>query len=176
MAVKKQQEAQRKQEEEAKRQEEEEAKRQEEEEARRQQEEEANKTVEEPKVEAAAASVISVVKAIADFASDQEGDLTFSVGDMIEVIENIDENWSRGRIGEREGIFPATFVESSDAEASTQTGVIYRVAIADFPGENEGDLAFAKDDKIEIVALIDENWATGRIGEREGLVPLSFLQ
>ncbi|KAJ3346516.1 hypothetical protein HDU83_002915 [Entophlyctis luteolus] len=53
--------------------------------------------------------------AIKDFRTGVDGDLAFSVGDMIEVIAEgalrIDENWMSGTLNGRTGIFPTNFTE-----------------------------------------------------------------
>ncbi|KAJ3324048.1 hypothetical protein HDU76_013494, partial [Blyttiomyces sp. JEL0837] len=48
---------------------------------------------------------------IDDFVAEAEGDLELRRGETVEVLEDVDASWSRGRIGNREGIFPKTFVE-----------------------------------------------------------------
>lgn len=56
-------------------------------------------------------------QAIALFSFDPEqcaaGDLTFRRGDVITIIQKDDEtdNWWRGRMGDREGMFPANYVQ-----------------------------------------------------------------
>lgn len=52
------------------------------------------------------------VVAVNDFDGEEDEDLGFRTGDVIEVIEDVDENWYRGRLSGKEGIFPKTFVES----------------------------------------------------------------
>lgn len=49
------------------------------------------------------------VVAIANF-SGEPGELSFKKGETIKVLEKVDENWSKGRIGTTEGIFPVNFV------------------------------------------------------------------
>ncbi|KAI8612416.1 hypothetical protein BC830DRAFT_1136752 [Chytriomyces sp. MP71] len=53
-----------------------------------------------------------VVVATADFDAAEEGDLALRLGDLITVLEDIDENWYRGenKMGTR-GIFPKNHVE-----------------------------------------------------------------
>ncbi|KAJ3098670.1 hypothetical protein HDU96_010984 [Phlyctochytrium bullatum] len=51
------------------------------------------------------------VVAIADYNSGEEGDLVFRMGDLITVLEDVDENWYRGELRGREGIFPKNHVE-----------------------------------------------------------------
>ncbi|KAI9028297.1 hypothetical protein CLU79DRAFT_885167 [Phycomyces nitens] len=51
-------------------------------------------------------------KAMYDFAGEQPGDLSFKTGDIITIVEKSDsqEDWWTGRIGTRQGVFPANFV------------------------------------------------------------------
>lgn len=55
-----------------------------------------------------------IVEAMFDF-NKEEGDddqeLEFKQGEIITVFDSTDENWWGGRIGERSGFFPATFVK-----------------------------------------------------------------
>lgn len=59
---------------------------------------------------AAAASAL-MVKALFDHEGEDEDELTFSTGDVIEVIDQSDEGWWRGRFNGAEGLFPANYVE-----------------------------------------------------------------
>lgn len=52
------------------------------------------------------------VKALYDFTAESSGDLPFLRGDVIEVIEHIDEEWSHGRLNGREGLFPISFTQT----------------------------------------------------------------
>lgn len=51
---------------------------------------------------------VQYVVALYDFAPQAEGDLEFSAGDRIEVVERTGsaEDWWTGRIGDRQGVFP----------------------------------------------------------------------
>lgn len=52
-------------------------------------------------------------KALHDFPGEEAGDLAFSAGDVIEVVRRIDDAWLYGRVGDKEGQFPAVFVDVS---------------------------------------------------------------
>jgi len=52
-----------------------------------------------------------IVKALFDHEGEDEDELTFSTGDVIEVIDLSDEGWWRGRFNGAEGLFPANYVE-----------------------------------------------------------------
>jgi hypothetical protein len=51
-----------------------------------------------------------MVKALFDFKPQEDNELEFKKGDLIEVVEKDDANWWRGRLDEREGLFPANYV------------------------------------------------------------------
>eukprot|EP00123_Amoebidium_parasiticum_P017223 comp23758_c0_seq1/m.41122 comp23758_c0_seq1/g.41122 ORF comp23758_c0_seq1/g.41122 comp23758_c0_seq1/m.41122 type:complete len:498 (-) comp23758_c0_seq1:409-1902(-) len=51
------------------------------------------------------------VQATHDFVGQETGDLGFSKGDQIVVLQVIDDNWYKGSLGGAQGIFPAAFVE-----------------------------------------------------------------
>ena len=52
-----------------------------------------------------------MAKAIHDFTGENNGELHFSIGDVIQIIREIDGNWSEGIINGVSGIFPTAFVE-----------------------------------------------------------------
>ncbi|KAJ3069126.1 Endophilin-A3 [Podochytrium sp. JEL0797] len=57
-------------------------------------------------------SIVTPVRvAVKDFQSGVDGDLAFRLGDLIEVIAEVDENWMTGSINGRSGIFPTNFTE-----------------------------------------------------------------
>ncbi|KAJ3022911.1 hypothetical protein HKX48_004955 [Thoreauomyces humboldtii] len=47
----------------------------------------------------------------ADFQSGEEGDLPLRMGQKVDILEEIDENWYRGRCAGAEGIFPKGFIK-----------------------------------------------------------------
>ena len=52
----------------------------------------------------------SMARALFDFTGDTEDDLCFKSGEEIEVLEWISNEWMKGRIAGRTGIFPSNFV------------------------------------------------------------------
>ena len=48
--------------------------------------------------------------ALYPFSAAGEGELSIAEGDRIELLERVDADWLRGRLGGSEGIFPAEFV------------------------------------------------------------------
>ncbi|XP_077135427.1 SH3 domain-containing protein 19 isoform X2 [Ranitomeya variabilis] len=133
-----------------------------------------------------------------EFIGDQKDELSFSEGDTILLREYINEEWAKGELKGRVGIFPINFVEiledlpnkttapdSHDLQKnkpsafSTQlnrlSGEWYE-ALYDFTAETEDDLPFRKGDKILILERLDSEWYKGRVNGREGIVPAAFVQ
>ncbi|XP_017316570.1 SH3 domain-containing protein 19 [Ictalurus punctatus] len=58
------------------------------------------------------------VKALYDFTAETDKDLSFLRGDVIEVIEHTDEEWSYGRLNGKEGLFPISFTQTHTGGSS----------------------------------------------------------
>ena len=67
----------------------------------------------------AAANSVEVGTAQYDFTGSAPDELSFVKGDKIQVTEVISDEWLRGKLDGREGMFPRTFVELSQ-----QTGMV----------------------------------------------------
>lgn len=143
--------------------------------------------------------------ALFDYEGEEEDELTFSQGDVIALLELIGQEWGRGQIHKRTGIFPLNFtkvVESlpplspgeTTKSASTETTVKesteltpspqdrdsvadeWAVAVFDFPGQTAEDLSFHKGARIQVMEHIDTEWRRGRLEGKEGLYPAAFTQ
>ncbi|KAJ3137434.1 hypothetical protein HK100_000647 [Physocladia obscura] len=64
-----------------------------------------------PSLSAAPTNAPQIRIATKDFLTGVDGDLAFKIGDMIEVIAEVDENWMSGTFQGRTGIFPTNFTE-----------------------------------------------------------------
>ena len=64
-----------------------------------------------PAPAAAAPAVASRVRALYDFSPTEPGELAFSRGDIIRVLDSVYEHWWRGEVRGEAGIFPVNYVE-----------------------------------------------------------------
>lgn len=128
-----------------------------------------------------------------DYEGAEEDELTFSKGDVIALTEVIGQDWGRGQVRGRAGIFPLSFTEeeaellapSPGKHTVTQTMTEERVetpdpneewavALYDFPGQTAEDLSFLKGALISVTQRVDAEWSRGRLDGREGLFPSAF--
>lgn len=119
-------------------------------------------------------------KALHSFTAETSEDLPFKRGDRILILERLDSDWYRGRLHDREGIFPAVFVQPCPAEAKGVASAIPKgrkvKALYDFLGENEDELSFKAGDVITELEPIDDAWMRGELMGRAGMFPKNYVQ
>ncbi|NXL26482.1 SH319 protein, partial [Setophaga kirtlandii] len=119
-------------------------------------------------------------EALHDFTAETKDDLSFRKGDYIQILEQVDLEWYRGRLNGKEGIFPAVFVQTCSATVElSQPGGGKKgkaKALYDFHGENEDELSFKAGDMITELESVDEDWMSGEILGKSGIFPRNFVQ
>ncbi|NXD65455.1 SH319 protein, partial [Eolophus roseicapillus] len=117
-------------------------------------------------------------EALHDFTAETKDDLSFKKGDYIQILEQVDPEWYRGRLNEKEGIFPAVFVQICSGTLSQSVGGKKGKAKAlyDFHGENEDELSFKAGEIITELESVDEDWMSGEIQGKSGMFPKNFVQ
>ncbi|NXP52736.1 SH319 protein, partial [Heliornis fulica] len=119
-------------------------------------------------------------EALHDFTAETKDDLSFKKGDYIQILEQVDSEWYRGRLNENEGIFPAVFVQICSARIALSQSVRGKKgkakALYDFCGENEDELSFRVSDTITDLESVDEDWMSGEIQGKSGIFPKNFVQ
>ncbi|XP_050524794.1 E3 ubiquitin-protein ligase SH3RF1 isoform X2 [Daktulosphaira vitifoliae] len=115
-------------------------------------------------------------RALYDYSSKEPGDLSFKKGDMIILRHKVDSNWYQGEANGVIGIFPLSYVQVFPT--SLPSHIPQCKALYDFKmnkEDDEGCLSFSKGDVITVLRRIDQNWAEGKISNRIGIFPLSFV-
>ncbi|KAM6221864.1 SH3 domain-containing protein 19 isoform 2-T2 [Rhynchocyon petersi] len=119
-------------------------------------------------------------EALHSFTAETSEDLSFKRGDRILVLERLDSEWYKGRLRDREGIFPAVFVRPCPAEAKSQSAAVPKGtkarALFDFHGENEDELSFKAGDTITELESVDEDWMSGELMGKSGIFPKNYIQ
>lgn len=116
-------------------------------------------------------------KALYDYIPQEAGDLSFKKGDIITLKKRVDANWYQGERNACVGFFPASYVQVLIPLPNST--VPQCVALYDFKmsAEDEKDcLTFNKGAVVTVIRRVDENWAEGRLSERIGIFPISFVE
>uniref|UniRef100_A0A2R9CMK2 SH3 domain-containing protein 19 n=2 Tax=Pan paniscus TaxID=9597 RepID=A0A2R9CMK2_PANPA len=119
-------------------------------------------------------------EALHSFTAETSDDLSFKRGDRIQILERLDSDWCRGRLQDREGIFPAAFVRPCPAEAKSMLAIVPKgrkaKALYDFRGENEDELSFKAGDIITELESVDDDWMSGELMGKSGIFPKNYIQ
>lgn len=59
-------------------------------------------------------------KAIFSYHPAHDDELSLSIGDLIEILGEVEEGWWRGKIGDLEGVFPSNFVVEVDGKSHSK--------------------------------------------------------
>ncbi|XP_062386356.1 caspase recruitment domain-containing protein 8-like [Sardina pilchardus] len=124
-------------------------------------------------------------KALFDFAPQYEDELELKVGDVVEIIEDVEEGWWSGVLNGKFGLFPSNCVkemeESDDADAdngNTEAELKKRQckALFDFAPQYEDELELKVGDVIEIIEDVEEGWWSGVLNGKFGLFPSNCVK
>ncbi|XP_074089267.1 dynamin-binding protein isoform X1 [Macrotis lagotis] len=103
----------------------------------------------------------SVVRAIFDFCPSVSEELPLFVGDVIEVLEVIDEFWLLGKKEDVTGQFPSSFVEIVTIP-SMKHGERLFVCISEFLSQDTDSLSLHRGDLVIVDGLPTSSWQEGR--------------
>ncbi|XP_065089453.1 E3 ubiquitin-protein ligase SH3RF1 [Ochlerotatus camptorhynchus] len=119
-------------------------------------------------------SKIPHAKAFYDFASSETSDISFKKGDIIILKKKIDHNWCVGEVNGKEGAVPLNHLQVIVPLPYPQCKALYDFSMG--PNEEEGCLTFKKGALIHVLRRVDQNWAEGRIADKIGIFPISFVE
>lgn len=102
---------------------------------------------------------------------------SFQTGDSIAILRNIDAEWLEGKLGEKTGIFPITFVSfpGGDGDAGAAAAGFELVASFDYEGEQDDELSFSKGDVIVAAQTVDSDWFQGSFDGKQGIFPSAYV-
>ncbi|XP_060066917.1 uncharacterized protein LOC132547177 isoform X3 [Ylistrum balloti] len=119
-------------------------------------------------------------KALYNFSSQNPRELGFRKGDIVYLIRQIDKHWFEGERHGRRGIFPINYVEVltsiEAAQAAAQQSEGQAVAKFNFSGQTNVELSIRKGDQITLLRRVDDNWFEGRIGHKQGIFPVQYVE
>uniref|UniRef100_A0A803XTN6 Dynamin-binding protein n=1 Tax=Meleagris gallopavo TaxID=9103 RepID=A0A803XTN6_MELGA len=103
----------------------------------------------------------SVVRAVFDFCPSVSEELPLFVGDVIEVLEVVDEFWLLGKKEGVTGQFPSSFVELVDIPLLKQGEKLF-VCTSDFTSQEPGSLPLQRGDLVILGGSLASSWLQGR--------------
>ncbi|KAG5848454.1 hypothetical protein ANANG_G00098620 [Anguilla anguilla] len=126
-------------------------------------------------------------QALHDFTPESPEELALKAGDLVSMVERVDDEWYRGTARGSTGVFPVSFVRVLSTIPAPPSGQKAPpapasvsgprcVALFDFEGESSDELSFAEGDVIGLKEYIGEEWARGELNGYVGLFPLTFVE
>ncbi|XP_048800529.1 dynamin-binding protein isoform X5 [Lagopus muta] len=103
----------------------------------------------------------SVVRAVFDFCPSVSEELPLFVGDVIEVLDVVDEFWLLGKKEGVTGQFPSSFVESVDVPLLKQGEKLF-VCTSNFTSQEPGSLSLQRGDLVILGGSLASSWLQGR--------------
>lgn len=87
-------------------------------------------------------------------------------------MKRVDRFWFEGEVNGKRGLVPANFVRIVPMNAECRALFDFQITSP----EQVDCLSFQKDEMITLIRKVDENWAEGKIGDRKGIFPISFVE
>ncbi|CRK88948.1 CLUMA_CG002612, isoform A [Clunio marinus] len=91
-------------------------------------------------------------KVIYSYKESKEDELTLAVGDLIEVFEEVEDGWWKGKLGNKVGVFPSNFVELIDStspiSANRKSHNINTTIIQNKINNNRSSLTNSREDLV----------------------------
>ncbi|KAK7129473.1 hypothetical protein R3I94_017627 [Phoxinus phoxinus] len=113
----------------------------------------------------------------------EEGELTFSEGDVITLVEYVNEEWGRGILNQRMGNFPLSFIQEETDVLLPGKPVLESPgarsrgrALYEFRPECEDELCLKAGDIVCDLEDIDAEWFVGESDGKRGIVPKNYIQ
>nr|XP_060634829.1 SH3 domain-containing protein 19 [Anolis sagrei ordinatus] len=126
-------------------------------------------------------------KVLHNFIAEQTGDLNLNSGEIVYLLEKIDDEWYRGKCRNHTGIFPASFVKVivDIPEESNRRKVHFSspsivgprcIARFEYIGDLKDELSFAEGEIIILKEYVSDEWAKGELRGISGIFPLNFVE
>ncbi|KAL0120855.1 hypothetical protein PUN28_008500 [Cardiocondyla obscurior] len=111
--------------------------------------------------------------ALYDFSATHPNDLPLKEGDVVQLIRKVNDDWLEGKIGNRQGMFPLSFIDIKIPLPGLADNVV--TALYTFPGESSDDLSFEEGAKITVISRLSEDWLYGEYNGRKGQFPVNYV-
>lgn len=120
-----------------------------------------------------------VAKALYNFSAQNKREISFNKGDVVFIRRQIDKNWYEGEHRGSVGIFPCNYVEivpyDSIRTLTRKPTEGQARARFNFQAQTSMEMSLSKGELVVLTRRVDENWYEGRIGNRKGIFPVSYV-
>jgi hypothetical protein len=121
-----------------------------------------------------------VARALYNFVGQTSRELSFRRGDIIFVRRQIDKNWFEGEHNAMIGLFPFNYVEIIPYDGirtiPKRPSEGQARAKFNFFAQTHLELSLVKGELVVLTRRVDDNWFEGRIGNRKGIFPVSYVE
>ncbi|KAH8253768.1 hypothetical protein KR032_006829 [Drosophila birchii] len=122
----------------------------------------------------------TVARALFNFQGQSSKELSFRKGDTIYIRRQIDANWYEGEHNAMIGLLPASYVEivSRDGARTPSKRPSEGQARAkyNFQAQSGIELSLNKGELVSLTRRVDGNWFEGKIANRKGIFPVSYVE
>lgn len=110
--------------------------------------------------------------ALYDFPGNCPGDLPLQVNDVVFLIRRVNSEWLYGRVDDKEGIFPANFLDIQVPLPGEERIV---TVLYEFQPQAPGDLHIKPGQLINILKKVSDEWLHGECNGKRGDFPANFV-
>ncbi|XP_049543389.1 uncharacterized protein LOC125956010 isoform X3 [Anopheles darlingi] len=127
----------------------------------------------------------TIARALYNFQGQSIRELSFRKGDIIYLRRQIDKNWYEGEHNATVGLLPANYIEILTKDnANLNTKPLPRKptregkarAKFNFTAQTAVELSLLKGELVTLTRRVDENWFEGKIGNKKGIFPVSYVE
>lgn len=123
----------------------------------------------------------TIARALYNFQGQSARELSFKKGDIIYLRRQIDKNWYEGEHNAMIGLLPANYIEILPRDGAKplpkkpQREGKARAKF-NFTAQTSVELSLLKGELVTLTRRVDENWFEGRIGNKKGIFPVSYVE
>ncbi|XP_030557598.1 uncharacterized protein LOC115760414 isoform X4 [Drosophila novamexicana] len=122
----------------------------------------------------------TVARALYNFQGQTSKELSFRKGDTIYIRRQIDPNWYEGEHNAMIGLLPASYVEIVSRDGARTPGKRPSEGQArakyNFQAQSGVELSLNKGELVTLTRRVDGNWFEGKIANRKGIFPVSYVE
>ncbi|KXS10459.1 hypothetical protein M427DRAFT_476751 [Gonapodya prolifera JEL478] len=138
----------------------------------------------------------SLSRAIYSYTKQDDEEISIKSGDVVQIIEQDSDGWTKISVDGREGIVPTSYLEpcsaASGSTPSTATTMTHGLSpssatqkartlgsatmLYDYDAQNDEEVSVKEGSPVKLVEDERDGWVKVAFNGREGLVPVSYLQ